>query len=104
MHKLFPALGKAFNGLMEGVNTEETAVTFGNGILHPPVFSFVRHKDAFIENIIALKASLPKTKVICYANFMPGGYLPTEDTTLLKAIYEAAWKNNIGTDGPDLFT
>jgi len=103
LHKLFAALGKSFDGLVEGVNTEETSVTFGNGALHPPGFSFARYKDAFIENIIALKACFPKSTVICYANFMPGGYLPSEDTTLLKAIYEAAWKNNIGTGGPDLF-
>ena len=38
-----------------------------------------------------------------YANFMPGGYLPYEDSTLLKAIYEAAWKNKIAEGGPDLF-
>jgi len=38
-----------------------------------------------------------------YANFMPGGYLPFEDSSLLKAMYEAAWKNNIAVGGPDLF-
>jgi hypothetical protein len=38
-----------------------------------------------------------------YANFMPGGYIPGEDTTLLKAVYEESWKNNIAVGGPDLF-
>ena len=103
LHKLYAALGKAFDGIAEGVNTEETAVTFGKGILHPPGFSFVRYKDAFIENIVALKAAFPKSTVMVYANFMPGGYLPYEDSTLLKAIYEAAWKNKIAVGGPDLF-
>ena len=103
LHKLYAALGKAFDGIAEGVNTEETAVTFGKGILHPPGFSFARYKDAFIENIIALKASFPKSTVMVYANFMPGGYLPFEDSSLLKAMYEAAWKNNIAVGGPDLF-
>lgn len=103
LHKLYVALGKQFDGIVQGVNTEETAVTFGKGILHPPGFSFERYKDAFIENIIALKAAFPKSTVMVYANFMPGGYLPYQDSTLLKAVYEAAWKNNIAAGGPDLF-
>ena len=103
LHKLYTALGKEFDGIVEGVNTEETAVTFGNGPLHPPGFTYVRYKDAFIENIIALKTSFPKSTVMVYANFMPGGYLPNEDTTLLKAVYIEAWKNNIAVGGPDLF-
>lgn len=103
LHKLYAALGNQFDGIVEGVNTEETSVTFGRGILHPSGFSFVRYKEALIENIIALKAAFPKSTVMVYANFMPGGYIPYEDPTLLKAIYEAAWKNNIAVGGPDLF-
>jgi hypothetical protein len=103
LHKLYATLGKEFDGIVEGVNTEETAVTFGKGPLHPPGFSFERYKNTFIENIIALKAAFPKSTIMVYANFMPGGYLPHEDTTLLKAVYEAAWKNNIAIGGPDLF-
>lgn len=103
LHKLYAALGKEFDGIIEGVNTEETSVTFGKGALHPPGFSFSRYKNAFIENIIALKASFPKSTVMVYANFMPGGYMPYEDSTLLEAVYEAAWKNNIAVGGPDLF-
>lgn len=103
LHKLYAALGKEFDGIVEGVNTEETAVTFGKGRLHPPGFSFERYKDAFIENIIALKTAFPKSTVMVYANFMPGGYMPYEDSTLLKAVYEAAWQNKIAVGGPDLF-
>ena len=103
LHKLYTALGKEFDGIVAGVNTEETAVTYGRGPLHPSGFSFVRYKDAFIENIIALKIAFPKSTVMVYANFMPGGYLPYEDTVLLKAVYETAWKNNIAVGGPDLF-
>lgn len=103
LHKLYAALGKKFDGIVEGINTEETAVTFGKKNLHPPGFSFVQYKDAFIENIIALKASFPNSTVMVYANFMPGGYMPYEDPTLLKVVYEAAWKYNIAVGGPDLF-
>jgi len=103
LHKLYATLGKEFDGIVEGVNTEETSVTFGKGPLHPPGFTFVRYKDTFIENIIALKSAFPKSTVMVYANFMPGGYLPYEDTTLLKAVYIEAWENNIAVGGPDLF-
>lgn len=103
LHKLYSALGKQFDGIVEGISTAETSVTFGSGQLHPPGFTFSRYKDAFIENLAALKKAFPKSTVIAYANFMPGGYRPTEDITLLRAIYEFSWANGIGLGGPDLF-
>ena len=103
LHKLYAALGKEFDGIVEGVNTEETAATFGKGPLHPPGFSFTRYKDALIENVVALKKAFPKSTVLIYANFMPGGFMPFQDSALLKSVYEAAWANNIAVGGPDMF-
>lgn len=103
LHQLYIALGKEFDGKIEGINTEETAVTFGRGPLHPPGFGFVKYKDAFIENIIALKTAFPTSTVMVYANFMPGGYMPGEDATLLEAVYDSAWQHHIAVGGPDLF-
>jgi hypothetical protein len=103
LQKLFKVLGKRYDGKIEGIVTEETSVTFGKGPLHPPGFSYSGYRDAFIKNIIALKAAFAKSTVMVYANFMPGGFIPFEDTTLLKSVYEAAWKNNIAVGGPDLF-
>ncbi|HEV8283837.1 MAG TPA: hypothetical protein VGQ09_05990 [Chitinophagaceae bacterium] len=102
LHKLYEALGKQFDGIVEGINTEETSITVGSGPLHPSGFSFKRYRDAFIENLAALKKAFPRSTVIVYANFMPGGYIPGEDTTLLESIYQFAWANNIGVGGPDL--
>lgn len=102
LHKLYLALGKQFDGIIEGINTEETSVVFGSGPLHPPGFNFKRYKDAVIENITALRKAFPRSTVIVYANFMPGGYIPGEDTTLLRAVYAFAWANGIGVGGPDL--
>jgi len=102
LHKLYQALGKEFDGLVEGINTEESAVDFGKGPLHPTGFSFERYKDALIENIAALKKAFPKSVVIAYVNFMPGGFLPYMDSFYLKAVYDFAAKNNIGVGGPDL--
>jgi hypothetical protein len=103
LHKLYRALGKKYDGIIEGINTAETSVIFGSGPLHPPGFSFQRYKAAIIENLTALKQAFPKSTVIVYANFMPGGYRPSEDTALLKVIYEFAWAHNIGVGGPDMF-
>ena len=103
LHKLYAELGKQFDGIIEGINLEETAVEFGSGPLHPPGYTYKRYKDCWIENLTALKKVFPISTVIVYANFMPGGFLPSQDTTLLKALYQFAWVNNIGVGGPDLF-
>jgi hypothetical protein len=103
LHKLYLELGSQFDGVVEGISTAETSVIFGSGPLHPPGFTFKGYKDAFIENLKALKNAFPKSTVIAYANFMPGGYRPMQDTTLLRAIYEFSWLNGIGVGGPDLF-
>jgi hypothetical protein len=101
LHRFYAALGQQFDGKIEGVNTEETAVDFGKGPLHPPGFTFRRYTNATIENLAALKKAFPKSVVIVYANFMPGGFLPG-DSSHLKDVYQFAWRNNIGAGGPDL--
>jgi len=103
LHKLYKALGEQFDGIIEGINTEETSVEFGKGPLHPPGFTPRRYADAIIENLAALKKAFPRTVVMVYANFMPGGYLPDQDSSYLRSVYEFAWKNNIAVGGPDLF-
>lgn len=102
LHKLYQELGKQFDGKIEGINTEETAVDFGKGPLHPAGFTYDRYKSALTENLSALKKAFPRSLVLVYANFMPGGYLPWEDSTYLRGIYEFAVKNHIAVGGPDL--
>ena len=102
LHQLYKALGKTFDGKIEGINLEETAADFGKGPLHPQGYSFKKYRDATIENLLVLKKAFPGAVVLAYANFMPGGFIPGGDTTLLRSVYEAAWKNNIAVGGPDL--
>jgi hypothetical protein len=103
LYKLFAALGKQFDGVIEGINTEETAVTFGSKpLLHPQGFTFKSYTDAIIANLTELKKAFPKSNVMVYANFMPGGFLPYQDSTYLNAVYNFAWVNCIGVGGPDL--
>lgn len=104
LHKLYAALGKEFDGIVEGINTAETSVNFGSvGKLHPSGFTCLRYKEAVTENLAALKKAFSKSTVIVYANFMPGCRVPGLATTLLKDVYEFAWANKIGVGGPDLF-
>ena len=102
LHKLYQALGKEFDGIIEGINTAESSVDFGKGPLHPAGFSFERYRDAVMENMAALKKAFSKSVVIAYLNFMPGEFLPFTDSSYLKAVYNFAWKNSIGVGGPDL--
>lgn len=102
-HKLLFALGKEFDGRIEGINFAETSVGFGEtGRLFPKGFSFEIYRDAIITNMKALKRAFPKSVAMQYGNFMPGEWRPTEDKGYLRAVYEAAKESRVGVGGPDL--
>jgi hypothetical protein len=96
LHKLLFALGREFDGRIEGINFAETAIGVGaTGRLFPKGFSLEIYRDAIITNMKALKRAFPKSVALQYANFMPGkGYL--------QAVYQAAKELKIGVGGPDL--
>jgi hypothetical protein len=102
-HKLLFALGKEFDGRIEGINFAETSVGFGeSGRLFPKGFSFEIYRDAIITNMKALKQAFPKSIAMQYANFMPGEWRPTEDKGYLRAVYRSAKELGVGVGGPDL--
>jgi hypothetical protein len=102
-HKLLFALGKEFDGRIEGINFAETSVVFGtSGRLFPLGFSFETYRDAIITNMKALKRAFPKSVAMQYGNFMPGEWRPTNDKGYLRAVYQAAAEWNIAMGGPDL--
>lgn len=102
-HKLLVALGREFDGRVEGVNFAETSVTFGvSGRLHPKGYSPEIYRDAIIMNMKALKRAFPKSVAMQYANFMPGEWRPTNDRGYLLAVYRAAKESKVGVGGPDL--
>ena len=102
-HKLLLALGKEFDGRIEGINFAETSVGFGySGRLFPKGFSFEIYRDAIITNMKALKRAFPRSVAIQYANFMPGEWRSTNDKGYLRAVYQAAKESKVGVGGPDL--
>ncbi|MDQ6769659.1 MAG: hypothetical protein M3Z54_06700 [Gemmatimonadota bacterium] len=103
LHKLLFALGKEFDGSIEGINFAETSVGFGDsGRLFPKGFSFEGYRDAIIVNMKALKRAFPKSVAMEYGNFMPGEWRPTSDKGYLRAVYQAAKDFHVGVGGPDL--
>jgi hypothetical protein len=103
-HKLLFALGKEFDGQIEGINFAESSVTFGaSGRLHPKGYSPEIYRDALITNLKALKRAFPKSVALQYANFMPGEWRPSKDKGYLRAVYNAARETKVGVGGPDLF-
>ena len=102
-HKLLEALGKEFDGKIEGINLPETSVVFGeSGKLFPAGYTPEIYRDAIITNMKALKRAFPKSVVIQYANFMPGDSLPDNDKSYLRNVYTAARSLGVGVGGPDL--
>ncbi len=102
-HKLLSALGKEFDGRIEGINFAESSVGFGtSGRFFPKGFSHERYRDAIIVNMKALKRAFPKSVAMQYGNFMPGEWRPSDDKGYLRAVYQAARESNVGVGGPDL--
>jgi hypothetical protein len=96
-HKLLFALGKEFDGRIEGINFAETAIGVGaTGRLFPKGFSLEIYRDAIIANMKVLKRAFPKSVALQYANFMPG------NRAYLQAVYQAAKESKVGVGGPDL--
>ncbi len=102
-HKLLLALGREFDGKIEGINLPETAVSFGeSGRLFPKGFTPEIYRDAVITNMTALRRAFPKSAAMQYANFMPGEWLPGKDRSYLRSVYRAARELKAGVGGPDL--
>jgi len=103
LHKLLFALGREFDGHIEGINFAETSIEVGStGRLFPKGFSFEIYRDAIITNMKALKRAFPKSVAMQYANFMPGEWLPGDDKGYLRAVYSAAKELQVGVGSPDL--
>ena len=101
--KLLAALGKEFDGQIEGINLPETAVEFGtSGALFPSGFTPTTYRDGIVDNLRALRRSFRSSVAMQYANFMPGEWLPDDDKGYLKSVYAEARELTLAMGGPDL--
>jgi hypothetical protein len=102
-HKLLFALGKELDGKIEGINLPETAIDFGvSGQLFPRGFTPEIYREAVICNMEVLKRAFPHSVALQYANFMPGEWLPGNDRSYLRTVYQRAKELKVGVGGPDL--
>ena len=97
---LMKALGEEFDGKIEGINLQESAIGVNTKV--DPTFNPKRYRDCIKENMLALKKAFPNSTTMQYANFMPGEWLPWEDKGYLKSIYEYGQEIGVGLGGPDL--
>ena len=97
---LMQALGKTFDGKIEGINLQETAI--GVSQKTAPAFTEKSYIEGLKANMLAMKKAFPHSTTMQYANFMPGEWLPFEDKGYLKELYNYGEKIGVGLGGPDL--
>jgi hypothetical protein len=101
-HKLLFALGKEFDGKIEGINLPETAIDVpSTGPPVPSGYTPEVYRDALLETMAALRKAFPKSTAMMYANFMPESG-PTGEPALLRSLYENAARLGVSMGGPDL--
>ena len=101
-HKLLDALGKEFDGRIEGINLPETAIDIPYaGPLMPVGYTREGYRDAVLETMTALKKAFPKSTALLYANFMPEAD-PDGQPVYLRSLYARAADLKLGMGGPDL--
>ncbi len=97
---LMKALGDEFDGVIEGINLQESAV--GVSRAYDPSFSPALYAESLKANMLAMKKAFPRSVTMQYANFMPGEWLPWEDEGYLKSLYEYGEEIGVGLGAPDL--
>lgn len=97
---LLEALGARFDGRLEGVNLQETAI--GVTAERVPDFTPAAYAGSVRERMTALKRAFPTSVTLQYANFMPGEWLPWEDEGYLEGIYRHGQAIGVGLGAPDL--
>lgn len=97
---LLNALGKQYDGKIEGINLQESAIGVSNK--YDSTFTPANYVGALKTNMLALKKAFPNTTTMQYANFMPGEWLPWEDKGYLLSIYQYGEQIGVGLGAPDL--
>jgi len=97
---LMKALGKEFDGKVEGINLQETAIE--DISKNDSVFTQELYTESLKINMLALKKAFPRSITMQYANFVPGGWLRKSDKEYLHSIYQYGQEIGVGLGAPDL--
>ncbi len=97
---MLEALGKEFDGKIEGINFQESAIGVSKEI--DSTFTPESNLEGLKTNMLALKKAFPTSTTMQYANFMAGEWLPYDDKGYLRSIYEYGEQIGVGLAGPDL--
>ena len=101
--RLLRALADSLDGRIEALVLPETSTEFGGGPSHlPSGFTPESWRDGILAQMSAARAAFRRSRVIQYANFMPGEWLPGDDHGYLRAVYAHADSIRAGVGGPDL--
>lgn len=98
--RLLAALGREFDGKIEGINLQEIAI--GVSDKDDPTFSGNGYAEAIKANMLAMKKAFNESVTMQYANFMFDEWLPWDDKGYLRSIYQYGEKIGVGLGGPDL--
>ena len=97
---LLLALGREFDGKIEGINLQETSIGVS------PTIDSTFTEDGYFAvlkaRMLALKQGFPTSTTMIYANFMPGEWLPWEDKGYLSGLYHYGEEIGVGLGAPDL--
>lgn len=97
---LLQALGKEFDGKIEGINLQETAI--GVNSETDSTFSEQAYMRGLKANMLALKQAFPSSTTMIYANFVSGEWLPWNDKGYLRGLYQYGEEIGVGLGSPDL--
>jgi hypothetical protein len=101
-NKLLAALGKEFDGQIEGINLPESAIDIPYaGPRMPSGYTREGYRDALLETMAALKKAFPRSTAMLYANFMSESD-SSGRPVYLRSLYERAAELKLAMGGPDL--
>ena len=97
---LMKALGNEFDGKVEGINLQETALEDISKF--DSTFTQAHYTESIMINMLALKKAFSRSATMQYANFVPGGWLRHSDKEYLYSIYQYGQEIGVGLGAPDL--
>jgi hypothetical protein len=100
--RLLSAIAREFDGAIEGINIDETAIGFDDPARMPAGYTDEVYAAGLRETLTAARNAFQKSCVVIYANFMPGEALPGEDRGFLRGLHAHAAAIGAGVGGPDI--